>query len=220
MFTPVPDHVAAGLARLITEYKGATRLQKLLTALILPLNGIEQNLTDMNIFRYLPDAFGAQLDLIGRIVGLRRPAGMGDAEYILQLYGQIKINTSQGQPEQAIQVFQLFSGASQVRLFEWFPARIQLQSAYLPPDQNTVDTIINAVDAAMPAGVATEGFVSYDPTEPFTYQGVVAPSAGYSTGKYGRLHRHLYAFGYQGVNSAIKGYGAQEDPLVGGVYTV
>lgn len=220
MFTPIPSYVAAALTRLITEYKGASNLQKLLTALILPLDGIEGALTDMNMLRYLPGAFGAQLDLIGRIVGLKRPAGMADAQYILELYGQIKINTSQGQPEQAIQVFQLFSGASQVRLFEFFPARIQLQSAYSPPDQMTVDTIINAVDAAMPAGVPTEGFVTYDPVIPFVYAGVLSPAAGYGTGKYATLNRHKYLFGYAGVNPAIKGYGAKEDPLVGGVYTV
>ncbi len=205
MFNPIPDHVAAALKRLINQYRGATNLQGVLTAIIEPLNGIETVLGDMNTLRYLPDAFGAQLDLIGRIVGLPRPPGMGDAQYLLELYGQIKINTSQGQPEQAIQVFQLFTGAGQVRLFEFFPARVQIQSAYVPPDQNTVDTIIKAVDDSLPAGVATEGFVTYDATSPFTYSGVLSPSGGYTVGKYASLNRNKFPFGYKKSNPSIRG---------------
>lgn len=220
MFNPIPNYVAAALSRLITQYKTAINLQNLLTAIVQPLDGIEGALTEMNTLRYLPDAVGAQLDLIGRIVGLPRPPGLSDEQYLLELYGQIKINTSQGQPEQAIQVFQLFTGATQVRLFEWYPARVQIQSAYIPPDQAAVDTIIAAVDATLPAGVATEGFVSYDASTPFGYAGVLTPGSGYTTGKYANLNRNKAPFAYKGVNPTFRGYGAIEDPLVGGVYTV
>lgn len=218
MFEPIPDHVEAALKRLITQYRGATNLNYLLQAIIQPLNDVESALSDMNTLRYLPAAFGAQLDLIGKIVGLSRPPGMGDAQYLLELYGQIKINTSEGQPEQAIQVFQLFTGADQVRLFEFFPARVQIQSSYVPPDQATTDTIINAVNNTLPAGIATEGFVSYDPVSPFGYAGVLSPSGGYTSGKYASLNRHKFPFGYAGANKTIKGYGSAKDPLVGGVY--
>lgn len=220
MLTPIPDYVASALARLMTQYKAAPNLQGVIEAVLKPLNAFEQNLGDMDSVRYLPAAIGAQLDLIGRIVGIEREPGQSDAEYLLRIYAQIKINTSEGQPEQAIQVFQLFTGAPQVRLFEMFPARVQIASEYDPPNQAAIDTIINAVDRALPAGVATEGFVTYDPTSPFIYQGVLSPGSGYTSGKYSELHKHKFIFGYGGgTNTLIRGYGAQEDQLVGGGYT-
>lgn len=220
MITPIPDHVQAALDRLITQYKGATNLQGIITAIVKPLNDLEAGIQEMDTLRYLPDAVGAQLDLIGRIVGIEREPGQSDGDYLLRIYAQIKINTSEGQPEQAIQVFQLFTGAAQVRLFEMFPARVQIQSAYSPPDQATADVIINAVDRTLPAGVATEGFVSYDPSVPFGYQGILMPNAGYGTGKYATLHKHRFRFGYGGgTNDKLRGYGAPNDQIVGGSYT-
>lgn len=225
MFDPISNHAQQAIARLLNQYRSSTKLQNLLSALIAPLQDIEAALGDMNVSRYLPAAVGAQLDLIGKIVGLERPPGASDAVYIQELYGQIKINTSQGQPEQAIQTYQLFTGAALALLFEFFPGEIQMQSDYTPPDQATVEMLIRILYEVIPAGVRPHGLVAYNPMRKFAYAGSL-PSAGYGTlsdstkgGVYPHFYRQKQTFRYAGVNPDSGGYGSLIDPLVGGVYT-
>jgi hypothetical protein len=225
MFIEIMDHVEEGLARLIYQYSNATNLQSLLTSFILQVQVIENVLTDMNNLRYLGQASGQQLDNIGEIVGIPRPIGTSDAAYFLEILGQIKINISQGQPEQIIQVFLLFTGVTQVRLFEEFPAEVLVESTYNPPDQTTLNNLLDVLGQTSPAGVRINGLVVYDATSPFAYRVNVAPGAGYGTvsdptvgGKYGTLRRAVYPFGYGVSNPNIMGYGTKLDPLVGGAY--
>lgn len=196
MFNPIIDHVQKALARLLTQYQGATRLQSLLTAMIDPIQEIEDVLQSMNIDRYLAAAVGVQLDNIGDIVGLPRPTGMGDEQYRLHLYGQIKVNTSEGQPEQLIQIYQLLTQAVIVLLFEEFPAEFIIASDYTPPDQATTDDLIDIVKSAAPAGVRNGGIIAFSLNHRFAYAGRLV-SQGYGTvsdplqgGGYGGLHRH------------------------------
>ena len=225
MFSQITTHVQDALARLITQYKTATNFQSLITAFVEQIQVIEDSLVDMNTLRYLGGAQGQQLDNIGEIVGLPRPAGLSDAAYQLELLGQIKINISQGQPEQVIQVFQLFTGTNQVRLFEEFPAEILVESSYNPPDQATINSLLIILGNTAPAGVRVNGIVVYDSVAPFAYRANIAPGSGYGTvsdptigGKYGSLKRAIYPFGYGVNNTQIKGYGTKLDPLIGGSY--
>jgi hypothetical protein len=227
MFTPIPNHVQAALARLITQYQQSPNIQGLIASIVTPIQDIENALTDMNNLRYLPDATGAQLDVIGVIVGLPRAPGTSDAQYLLQLYGQIKINTSQGQPEQAIQTFMLFTGVSQVRLFETPPGQVIFNSTYNPPNAQAVSSLFQTLLDVLPAGVRPSEIVVMDPVSPFSYAGNVAPRGGYGTvsdssvgGKYGFLIRQNNGpFGYGVSNAAIQGYGTRRDSLVGGEYS-
>lgn len=178
----------------------------------------------MNTLRYLPNAQGAQLDVIGIIVGEPRPPGTSDADYINLIYGRIKINTSQGQPEYAIQTFQLFTGAPQVILYEGRGC-VLLESIWVPPNQAAVDSLINILLEVLPAGVRADGIVAYDPTDAFAYAGTL-PGQGYGTvsdpsvgGKYPTLYQfHGGGFAYAGDDVAGLGYGSIHDPLVGGIY--
>lgn len=225
MFIEDDNKVAEALARLLSQYQGSTKLQALISAFVQPIQDAEVALTGMNILRYLPSAQGAQLDLIGRIVGIPRPPGASDATYLNDIYGQIKINTSQGQPEQAIQTFQLFTGATLVLLFEEFPAQVIINSEYLPPDQATANTLFAILDEVLPAGVRPDEIVAFDPTDAFAYAGAL-PGQGYGTvsdasvgGKYPVLFTEKMDFAYAGDDTSAAGYGTRADPLVGGVYT-
>lgn len=227
MFIEDDNYVAEGLARLLTQYQNSPDLQAILSAFLEQIQTIEIALTGMNTLRYLPNAVGVQLDNIGEIVGIVRPAGASDAQYLLDIYGQIKINTSQGQPEQVIQTFLLFTGASQVRLFEFPPGDVLLESSYNPPSLMAFESIINIINEVLPAGCRSIGLVVYDPVTPFTYSETsMLPATGYGStgtpgvgGKYGTLKRPFNGpFGYAGDNSIIKGYGSRRDPIIGGAY--
>jgi hypothetical protein len=223
MFTQITNHVQQGLARLMNQYKNAVYLQGILTAIINPIQDIENALTDMNNLRYLPNATGAQLDVIGLIVGIARVAGQSDASYLMAIYAQIQINVSEGTPEQVIVAFNIFTGSTFSLLFE-FSASIIIESEWVPADQAAVDTLITNISQATPAGVRVDGIVSFDPTEAFAYDGVL-PGLGYDDGsqtvggKYPTLYQYIGGgFAYAGVDPTGLGYGSLQDPLVGGAY--
>lgn len=66
------DYVAAGLARLTSEYQGQPKLAAYLTALLQPLNNIEQAGQDIERSFDIDTAVGVQLDRIGDLVGIGR----------------------------------------------------------------------------------------------------------------------------------------------------
>lgn len=223
MFNPIVNYVGDALKRLLTQYFDSPNFQGLLTAMIKPMQDIESTLTDMNTLRYLPNAQGAQLDIIGEIVGIKRPPGASDALYLQYIYGKIKENFSQGQPEQVIQVFQLFTGAGLV-IYKEGVAGFVLSSAWVPPDQATLDNIITILQNTAPAGVRCDGIISFDATNAFAYDGNL-PGAGYDDGsqtvggKYAQLYEFLGpGFAYDGNDSTGEGYGTLFDPLAGGAY--
>lgn len=223
MFTQITTHLQDAIARLITQYQNAPNLQGLLTAFVGPIQDIENALVDMNTLRYLGLAAGQQLDNIGKIVGLARPAGASDATYQNLILGQIKINTSQGQPEQVIQLFLLLTLANLVILTEGVGSII-LETDYQIPDQASADQLITILQQCTPAGVRIDGIVSFDPANAFAYDGLL-PGSGYDDGTQtvGGLYPTLWqfiggGFAYDGDDPTGLGYGSLKDPLVGGVY--
>ncbi len=219
MFSQITTNIQDALDRLITQYRGKSLITNLITAISAQFQIIEDQLINMNITRYLNMASGIQLDHIGSIVGISRVTGTPDAQYRLEIFGQIKINTSDGQPEQVIQTYQLFAQVMQVRLFELYPGEVIVESEYLPPDQASVNQIIKILGETLPAGVNVNGIVSYDSLVPFAYRLYVSPGSGYGTGKYAGIHRAKFPFGYGVNNKSIQGYGSVQDPLVGGSYS-
>ncbi|SRR5579875_1859615 len=224
MFTPITNHVQQGLARLLTQYQNSPNFQGLITALISPIQTIENALVDMNTLRYLPNAFGQQLDNIGVIVGLPRPPGTPDNIYIQLLLGQIKENISQGQPEQVIQVFELFTQTGFLIFYEGQNCEFLVESAWIPPDQATVDRVIGILQNTAPAGVRCDGIVSFDSQMAFAYDGNL-PGAGYDDGtqlvggKYAQLFEYEGpGFAYDGDDYSGQGYSSLADPLAGGAY--
>jgi hypothetical protein len=195
MITPIPNHLEQAIARLLTQYQNAPVLQGLLAGLIVNIQDLEDEMQAMNTDRYPAGAFGQQLDNIGQIVGLARVAGQSDASYLLDIYGQIKINTSDGQPEQIIQLFILLTQVSPAYLFEFYPGEYLIESTYIPPNQATTDQIIDNLLAASPAGVACGGLINIPSGPCFRYAGVL-PSGGYGSlyaaggGGYGSIYLH------------------------------
>lgn len=224
MFDPITNHVQAALARLLSRYVDADNLKNFITALVNPVQDIEGVLSDLNTLRMLSAATGKQLDNIGTIVGLARPPGATDAQYRNDLYAEIKINVSEGQPEQAIQTYQLFTAATLVILAEFFPAEVMIESDYLPPNQAAVDNLLQILNEVLPAGVRPMGIVTFDSMDAFAYDGSL-PGVGYGSasdptvgGMYPILFVRNTFFAYDGNDPTQAGYGTVLDPLVGGQY--
>lgn len=95
MTSKINDHVARALARLRSLYQDSTSLRSLLTALIEPVQDIEDDFYDLIVERYLSTAVGAQLDQYGVIVGVPR-AGKPDDEYRAAIRAGLGINRAKG----------------------------------------------------------------------------------------------------------------------------
>lgn len=93
----ITTHVEDALARLPEDYRQPVR-QALLTALVRPLEELEQAAYDMTLWRDLATAAGVQLDVLGAILALPR-AALSDEDYRRLLRVQILILHSDGLPE-------------------------------------------------------------------------------------------------------------------------
>ena len=78
------DHEAQAISRLLTQFREAPQLQGYIKALMSEANPIECALIDLLNLRSIDTATGAQLDVIGEIVG--QPREVIDAS-ILTFFG-------------------------------------------------------------------------------------------------------------------------------------
>lgn len=100
------DHVAEALDRLCEQFRGKPKIAALLTGLASPMQDIEAALRQLLLERGVYTAAGAQLDVIGRIVGQAR-LGMADGDYRRFLLARITANRSNGTSEDLLRVARL-----------------------------------------------------------------------------------------------------------------
>lgn len=156
-WTPLPeghiaDMVAATVGLLIEQFR---RERPFITGFVSSVaqscQEIEDVLFDLLRFRSVGASFGKQLDLIGAIVGLGRTGN--DDQYRDDIYFQVFINNSNGEPETLISCMQTVTGGH-IELVEAFPARviITINQATKPLPVNML-TLIKKIK---PAGVAVD----------------------------------------------------------------
>lgn len=143
MTSKITNHAEQAIERLASQFRAATmglddnNIEGLLRDLISPVQDIEDTLWQLFIERTIYTAVGAQLDVIGRILGFPRNTPDDDI-YRVYLLGQIKALRSQGTIDDLISLVQtLVSGTTgQVHLEEYFPAAvvIYVDSVVVTPD--------------------------------------------------------------------------------------
>ena len=149
---PVHDHVDTALALLVQQFQDKERIRSLLGALVSQVQGVEDTLWDLHIARRLARAAGAQLDGIGRIVGLRR-GRLSEESYRTYLRAQIRLLRSHGTPEDLLAMVSLIVGPEvSVELDEYQIASVVL-GLRGTLDDAVVDDVVALVGAAKPAGV-------------------------------------------------------------------
>lgn len=91
----VANHVERALARLKHQFKDKAQLEAFLSILVEPVQRLEDTLWAMFNERSIDTAVGAQLDAIGKLVGMPRD-GRVDDDYRRFVRAQISTNTSKG----------------------------------------------------------------------------------------------------------------------------
>lgn len=152
MLEHVTDHEDRALARLIQQLKGKPRLEGLLRAFVSEVQAVEDALWQVFDQRLLDNAVGAQLDLLGRVVGRER-AGMDDDSYRTHLRVQIRLNLGSGTARDVLETFALLVNAdlSRLELEEQYPAAFVLRVLGALPV--TVDDAADILGRAKAAGV-------------------------------------------------------------------
>ncbi len=162
----IPDHVARAQSLLIEQFKRKQRINELVAVYVEPFQELENVFSDLYRFRTISSAYGAQLDIIGEIVGQPRE-GRTDTEYRAAIRFRIQLNRSSGQPDTVSDALRFFTDATQVRLIEKFPAAVTLftDGAVIPSNLQA------QMQSIVPAAVRVTGVsLSYGDV-PFEFSG-------------------------------------------------
>lgn len=123
---PIPDHADRAVSRLAMQYRGKARVEALVRALATRTQGLESALGQLLSERGLDTAAGAQLDVLGSVVGVARGA-FDDATYRIWLRARIRLNLSSGGGDDLLELFRLVVEASNtLTLLELPPAGFEL----------------------------------------------------------------------------------------------
>lgn len=149
MIEYIADHAQQAKDRLAEEYKNQPNLAALLDAFNRQTQALEDAFWALFTERGVSAAYGAQLDVLGKIVGQARN-GLADEDFRLWIIAKIKLNNSSGTPEEIYDILNLVK-----------PDAVDLEIRDEPPAAFTVkmhgpgvpDNVLVFVRAARAAGV-------------------------------------------------------------------
>jgi Protein of unknown function (DUF2612) len=145
------DHVAGGLALLLSQYRERPRLAALLSSFLRRVQELDDATLDVLVSRLLDTATGAQLRVLGRLVGQTNAYGWSDNVYRLFIRARIRANKSNGHGDDVIDVLNLVQDPSFFSLREYYPATMLAE--YEGPTTVDPQILMDLVRSAKGAGV-------------------------------------------------------------------
>jgi hypothetical protein len=100
-YTHKTDYIAEAISLLLSQYRSSPNFLAILTALVEPLQDLEDDIAALLAQRVVTAAEGAQLDVLGKLVGQER-AGRNDVDYQEWVLARVQANASQGTPSEII----------------------------------------------------------------------------------------------------------------------
>ena len=120
----IPDHVERTLGLLIEQFRRERPfINGLVSSVARLLQDAENVLYELQRFRSVAQASAEQLNLIGEMVGIAR-TDPDDEVYRKDIYFQVYLNTSNGEPEILISCLQKVTRAVRIEYAEFYPASI------------------------------------------------------------------------------------------------
>lgn len=131
--------------------------------------------TQLDVDRLTDNAFGAQLDLLGAIVGQERE-GLSDADYKLRIQSKILLNRCSGKAEEILSIFDLIvPTGTTIELREYPPASLKLMLYAVTLTDTQASEFSRTLNKARAAGVASRLHYSHAlPATTFTFDGTTA----------------------------------------------
>jgi len=150
-------------------------IQSLVRSFVDQLQGCENSLQDIALFRSIDTANGSTLDGLGSIVGLLRTSSDDDV-YRSDIKFQIYLNVSNGEPETIISALTSIVNAESVSYLENYPAGIILNAVVssIPPSN-----LRERLEKIVAAGVKLQLTYNFAGGEPFGFsESNGAPTSG------------------------------------------
>lgn len=152
MISHVTTHLAEGRALLLSLFRDKRNVEAILGAWLEQVQQLDDVFYALLVERWLQNAVGAQLDVLGRIVG--QPRGpRNDATYRLWVAARAMVNRSSGLTEEIIAIVKKLVGADVgVALIEEYPAAFTAE-ALDPIDATAGVEIAKILRLAKAAGI-------------------------------------------------------------------
>jgi hypothetical protein len=153
-------HAQDGVLKFAAPFWGKPRWAALFVAIAREIQELEDTFFDIVESRFLDNATGPRLAMLGALVGQTDP-GLGEDTFRALIRVRIRINRSKGTRDDVIEVLQLLGIPLANRsLTNSYPAKMQLQlSGALPLP---IDLLTNLLNDTTSGGVGV--FVLYEPT--------------------------------------------------------
>jgi hypothetical protein len=164
MIEHITDHEARGVALLIERYRKPL-VSALLRSWLAEVQAVEDALWQVLTQRAINNAVGAQLDVLGRIVGQPRE-GLSDEQYRVWVAARALVMRSSGMVAQLFAIADKLMSAP-MKLEEYYPAS-QLLRAQDVIDANIGRSIARMFATAKAGGVGTQ-FVWWATSPPFQF---------------------------------------------------
>lgn len=224
--TKINDHLAAGLARRLEQWKDKPNLQSAISGLITGAQELEDVFFELCNNRLdLINTIGEQLDQFGTIVGQSR-LGLTDDLYRILLQARIFINISNGDANSIIGAAKLLTNARFIHYMNLNNAQFSIGSDGTI-DVLSIDFLLSNLQRVAMGGVRSNYICIYDKTEAFSMDGnnLLTIGQGFGTindinvgGKFGQCYNLKKKFSFSGNNTSDGGFGSIYDTLVGGVF--
>ncbi|HEV7717110.1 MAG TPA: hypothetical protein VGO53_16045 [Steroidobacteraceae bacterium] len=161
----ITDHEVRGSKLLTEQFKHKATIAALLKSWLGQIQELEDATYQLQLQRVLGTATGANLDVLGELVGQAR-AGRSDTQYRVWIAGRVLVNKSRGKTVQLIAIASKLTQGP-VRLAEYYPASFTIYSGAPIRGSDGVE-IAKLLHIAKAAGVAMQ-FVWYDSATAFRF---------------------------------------------------
>lgn len=154
MTTKITDHVQRALDALPSQHRDKPNTEAFLTIFAEMIQELEDGVYPLITDRFIDTAVGAQLDVIGKIVGYPR-SGLLDEPYRLRLKARIAVNRSSGSLEDLITValLMLQPETALIKSTMHFPAGLSMDVTDVAVDADTATVVAQFLRDAASAGV-------------------------------------------------------------------
>lgn len=151
----IEDHVAQAAASMISQYHDKPRMNAVLKAYVAGAQDAEDMLWDVMLSHLLDSATGDRLETVGKLVGQARK-GSNDDQYRLYIEARIRVNRSNGKPQDIVALMQLLLADYEHEYRPMFPASVMIEARGLDLVTRDPEVLAELFCSAVAGGVACE----------------------------------------------------------------
>jgi hypothetical protein len=148
------NHLTRAQGHLLNQYQDAANLSSIIATFAGQTQELENALQEFFTKRSLAVATGAQLDVLGEILGMER-GSYADATYRALLYLRVAQYNSEGTIEELIGIYKNIMGSSYVFFQELFPASFSMMAINPAPIASPAE-VFKIITNAKAAGIGNE----------------------------------------------------------------